>query len=159
MLISLLCVSGSAFSQADQPGLAERRAIAAFAADVWPRYEAEIQKQAGFPVPITLDFDSLSLPGLADSYASEDYLRKPIIDPILKAVGSIAATDIGKAALRDGLKSIVVRYDEKTAPASNYRDGVSMKDGVLTINWKPYNNVEDVEERTKALVQTIEAAL
>lgn len=159
LLIGLLCASGPITTHAQDAGLAERRAIATYAADIWPRYEAEIQGLAGFPVPITLDLKSLALPGLADSYASEDYLRKPVIDPILQAVGTITATDIGRTALKDGLKSIVIHYDEKTAPSSNYRDGVSMENGVLSINWKPFTNVDDVEPRAMALINALEAAL
>lgn len=34
-----------------------------------------------------------------------------------------------------------------------------MEDGVLTINWKPYTNVDDVEPRALALLSVIEAAI
>lgn len=158
-LVGMFCLCAPVGALAEGLGLAERRAIAAYATDVWPKYQLEIQDLAGFPVTINLDTQSLALPGLADSYASDDYLRKPIIDPILQAIGTITATQIGRAALKDGLKSIVIRYDEASAPSSNYSDGVTMEDGILNINWKPYTNVDDVEPRALAILSVIEPAL
>lgn len=158
-LVGFFCSSAPVAALAQNLGLAERRAIAAYATDIWPKYELEIQELAGFPVTINLDTKSLALPGLADSYARDDYLRKPIIDPILQAIGTITATEIGRNALRDGLKSIVIHYDEMSAPSSNYKDGVDMEGGVLTINWKPYTNVDDVEARALAILSVIEPAI
>ncbi|MGO1164680.1 hypothetical protein [Brucella pseudogrignonensis] len=158
-LVGILCSSAPVAALAENLGLAERRAIAAYSTDIWPKYELEIQDLAGFPVAIDLDTQSLALPGLADSYASDDYLRKPIIDPILQAIGTITATEIGRTALKDGLKKIVIHYDETSAPSSNYKDGVNMEDGVLTINWKPYTNIDDVEARALALLNVIEPAI
>ncbi|MGU3575497.1 hypothetical protein ACLBWZ_08185 [Brucellaceae bacterium C25G] len=158
-LVGIFFASAPVAAFAQDLGLAERRAVAAYTTDVWPKYEKEIQDLAGFPVVIKLDMNSLAMPGLADSYASDDYLRKPIIDPVLQAIGTITATDIGRTALKDGLKSIVIHYDEATAPASNYKNGLKMEDGVLTINWKPYTNVDDVEPRALALISVIEPAI
>ncbi len=158
-LVGIFCSSAPVAALAQNLGLAERRAIAAYSTDIWPKYELEIQDLAGFPVTINLDSKSLALPGLADSYADDDYLRKPIIDPILQAIGAITATEIGRAALKDGLKTIVIHYDETSAPSSNYKDGVNMIAGVLTINWKPYTNVDDVEARDLALLSVIEPVI
>ncbi|NKB84496.1 hypothetical protein CEV33_3562 [Brucella grignonensis] len=158
-LVGIFCSSAPIAAFAQNIGLAERRAIAAYATDIWPKYELEIQDLAGFPVTIDLNTKSLALPGLADSYASDDYLRKPIIDPILQAIGTITVTETGRAALKEGLKSIVIHYDETSAPSSNYKDGLKMEDGVLTINWKPYTNVDDVEPRALAILSVIESAI
>lgn len=158
-LVGALYTSAPLAAFAENLGLAERRSIAAYATDIWPKYETEIQQLAGFPVAITLDTNSIALPGLADFYASDDYLRKPIIDPILQMIGTITATEMGRTALKDGLRSIVIRYDEQSAPSSNYKDGVHMEDGMLTINWKPYTNVDDVEARASAILSVIEPAI
>jgi hypothetical protein len=148
-----------ATSPAQEAGLAERRAIAAYAKDIWPPLEKSIQDAASFAVPVTLDQKSLALPGLADSYASDDYLRKTIIDPLTQSLAEIASSDIGKQALQEKLKSIFIHFDEASAPVSNYADGVSFEDGVLTLNWKPLTNVDDVEPRTKALTTVLEQKL
>lgn len=158
-LVGIVCAAASTAGLAQGVGLAERRAITDYEKDVWPKYEREIQDLAGFPVAIILDAKTLALPGLADSYSSDDYLRKPIIDPLLQAIGTITVTEIGRTALKDGLRSIVIHYDETTAPSSNYRGGVKMENGVLTINWKPNSNIDDVEPRASALLSVIESSI
>lgn len=158
-LLSLLLPLAPVVSHAQEAGLAERRAIAAYAKDVWPQYEKSIQDAAGFPVAIELNLNSLALPGYADSYANPDYLQNTVIEPVIRSFKAIAADDMGKTALKEKLKSVVILYDEKTAPASNYADGLTFEDGKLTINWKPFSNTGDIEPRTKALTTLLESKL
>ncbi|WP_421405432.1 hypothetical protein [Agrobacterium fabrum] len=157
--LSSLLVLTPALVSAEDAGLAERRAISAYAKDVWPPLEKSIQDAAGFPVAVTLDLKTLALPGYADSYAADDYLRKPVIDPIIKALSAIASDEIGKQALKDKLKSVVIFYDEATAPTSAYRDGVTFLDGTLKVNWKPFTNADDLEPRVEALTKVLESNL
>lgn len=140
-------------------GLAERRAMAAYSTDVWPSLEKKIQEAAGFPVAVSLDANSLALQGYADAYAQDDYLRKPVVDPVIDALSKIASDDMGKAALKEKLKSIVIFYDEATAPASNYADGLSFADGTLKVNWKPFTNVDDLDARVAAITTLLESNL
>lgn len=157
--LSALLVLTPAVISAQEAGLAERRAIAAYAKDMWPALEKSIQDAAGFPVAVTLDLKTLALPGYADSYAADDYLRKPVIDPVIRALSGIASDEIGKQALKDKLKSVVIFYDEATAPASAYRDGVTFADGTLKVNWKPFTNVDDLDARVEALTKVLESNL
>lgn len=158
-LLSLLLPFTIVSAHAQEAGLAERRAIAAYAKDVWPASEKSIQDAAGFPVAIELDLNSLALPGLADSYANADYLQNTVIEPVISSFKAITADEMGKAALTDKLKSVTILYDEKTAPASNYADGLTFENGKLTINWKPFSNAGDIEPRTKALTTLLESKL
>ena len=66
---------------------------------------------------------------------------------------------MGKQALAAELKKIVVHYDEATAPGSAYANGVSFAEGVLTLNFVPYNNVDDVDARAAAIQKALEAGL
>ena len=77
----------------------------------------------------------------------------------MAALNSITAAPMGRDALKAKLQRIHVRFDEKTAPASNYPNGLSFVNGVLDINWRPYSNTADVEDRTKALTQIMEKNL
>ena len=61
-----------------------------------------------------------------------------------------------KDALKQKLKSLRVRFDEKTAPASNYPNGVKFEDGVLEANWRPYSNTAGLKERAEAVQQILE---
>ncbi len=156
---ALLLAPASHVLAQSEGGLAERRAIQAYSKDVWPPLERAIQDAAGFPVPVALDMKSLALPGYAQSYGSDDYLRKPIIDPLIQALSSIASDDLGKQALKEKLTSIDILYDEASAPSSNYEEGVSFSGGVLTLNWKPFANVDDLEPRVTAITSVLEKNL
>ncbi len=146
-------------SLAQEAGLAERRAMAAYSKDIRPSIEKSIQEAAGFPVAVSLDLGRLALPGYADTYKSDDYLRKPIIDPLLKSLAAISHDEMGKEAIQSKLKRIVITYDEATAPTSNYENGIIFESGNLTINWKPFTNVDDLEARSQALPKVLESNL
>jgi len=152
----LLAPSSVVFAQI---GLSERRAITAYRQDKWPPVEAEIRKAAGFDVPVDVEWDQLTLPGDASHYADEEYYGKTIFQPLVAALNSITADKIERDALKTTLQRIHVRFDEKTAPASNYPNGLSFEDGVLDINWRPYSNTAHVEDRTKALTQIMKKNL
>lgn len=158
-LLSLLLPLAPLTSHAQESGLAERRAIAAYAKDIWPAAEKSIQDAAAFPVAIELNLNSLALAGYADSYADADYLKNTVIEPLIRSFQAITIDEMGKTALKDKLKSVTILYDEKTAPASNYADGLTFEDGKLTINWKPFSNAGDIEPRTKALTTLLESKL
>lgn len=159
LFFSAFVIMAPIASLAQEAGLAERRAMAAYSKDVWPSIEKSIQEAAGFPVAVSLDLGRLALPGYADSYKSDDYLRKPIIDPLLKSLAAISQDEMGKEALQSKLKKIVITYDEATAPASNYENGVVFESGNLTINWKPFTNIDDLESRSKAVTKVLESNL
>lgn len=142
-----------------QAGLAERRAIAAYRQEKWPSIEQGIRKAAGFDVPIEVEWDQLTLPGDAAHYGEDAYYGKTIFQPLTAALTSITADQMGRDALKAKLQRIHVRFDDKTAPASNYPNGLGFQNGVLDINWRPFSNVADVEDRTKALTQVMEKNL
>ena len=156
LALVLLTPSSAVFAQV---GLAERRAIAAYRQDKWPPIELAIRKAAGFEVPVDVEWDQLTIPGDAAHYADDEYYGKTIFQPLVAALNSITADQMGRDALKAKLQRIHVRFDEKTAPASNYPNGLSFVNGVLDINWRPYSNTADVEDRTKALTQIMEKNL
>jgi hypothetical protein len=140
-------------------GLAERRAIAAYRQEQYPAIEQGIQQAAGFAVPVEVEWDQITLPGDAAYYARDDYFGKTIFEPLTAALRSITADAMGRDALRAKLQRIHVRFDEKTAPASNYPNGLAFRDGVLDINWRPYSNTADLQDRTQAITQLLERSL
>ena len=152
----LLAPSTGVFAQV---GLAERRAIAAYRQQNWPPIEQAIRGAAKFDVPIDVEWDQLTIPGDASHYADDDYFGKTIFEPLIAALNNITSDQMGRDALKAKLQRIHVRFDEKTAPASNYPNGLSFKNGVLDINWRPYSNTADVLDRTKALTQIMEQNL
>ena len=156
LTLVLLAPSSAVFAQV---GLAERRAIAAYRQDKWPPIEAAIRKAAGFDVPVDVEWDQLTIPGDASHYADDEYYGKTIFQPLVAALNGITTDQMGRDSLKAKLQRIHVRYDEKTAPASNYANGLSFQNGTLDINWRPYANTADVADRTKALTQILEKNL
>ncbi|MBE9603608.1 hypothetical protein IAI18_01945 [Acetobacteraceae bacterium H6797] len=145
--------------RAQSLGLAERRALAAYRQEKYPAIEAGIQQAAGFPVPVEVEWEQLAQPGDAAHYAHDDYFLKTIFEPLTAALRNITTDAMGRDALKAKLQRIHIRFDDKTAPASNYPNGLSFKDGTLDINWRPYSNAADVKERTQAITQLLERNL
>lgn len=158
LVVGLLAgvTTGAAFAD---PSLAERRAIAAYEQGTYAAQLKDIQTAAGFAVPLEVNWNSIALPDQADAYASEDFWTNVFFVPLKQALSSVTADAMGKQALQEKLKKIVVHFDEATAPASDYVAGVNFKEGVLTLNFRPYTNSGDTEARAKAIQSTLEAAL
>lgn len=140
-------------------GLAERRAIAAYKESRYPAQEKAIQDAAGFAVPVEVAWDQLTVEGDAKYYSSPDYFEKTIFEPVAAGLKEVAKDQMGRDALREKLKSIRIRFDPKTAPASNYPLGLKFEGGVLDVNWRPYANVADFKERVEAVVKVLEKNL
>lgn len=141
------------------PALAERRAIAAYQSDVYAGQLQAIQAAAGFEVPVEVQWDSLAIPGQAANFGLESFWTDVYFTPLTRALKAVTADDLGKQALAGKLKSIQVRYDEASAPASAYADGVQFDDGVLTVNFRPFTNPDDVDARAQAIQQALEDQL
>ncbi|KQP40073.1 hypothetical protein ASF49_21470 [Methylobacterium sp. Leaf104] len=140
-------------------GLAERRAIAAYRQDRYPALEKAIQEAAGFPVPVEVAWDQLTIPGDAKYYSDPGFFEKTIFEPIAAGLKEVAKDTMGREALAQKLKTIRVRFDEKTAPASNYPNGLTFTGGVLDVNWRPFANVADFKDRVEAVVKVLEKGL
>lgn len=140
-------------------GLAERRAITAYRQDRYPALEKAIQEAAGFPVPVEVAWDQLTIPGDAKYYADDGYFGKTIFEPLAAGLREVGKDQIGRDALGQKLRTIRVRFDEKTAPASNYPNGLKFEAGILDVNWRPFANVSDFKERVEAVTQVLEKNL
>src|SRR5262249_26468781 len=116
-------------------GLAERRAVEQFKSNDYPNWKAKIDQATGFEVPVEVAWEELAV---ADQYASSlgDFFPKVYFQPMVDALNAITIDDLGRNAIRDGLKKIVVRNTDQYASTS----GFSFEDGVLTIDHKPYVN-------------------
>jgi hypothetical protein len=73
--------------------------------------------------------------------------------PLVAALTAITVDDIGKTAVREGLKKIIVRNTDKYVSTT----GFTFADGVLTLDHKPHTNIDDVDQRAKGLQQMLES--
>lgn len=134
-------------------GLAERRALAQFQADSYPGWKTKIDEVAGFDVAVEVEWDSLGIADYASSYA--EFFPKVYFEPLVGALAAVAVDEMGRDALRAGLRKVVIRNSgEYSSPR-----GFSFESGALTIDHKPATNIDDGNERTTALVDLLEANL
>jgi hypothetical protein len=144
--------------EADRLGLAERRAIKQYQEKIYPDLKKKIDESAGFDLAVDVNWESIATPGEADKYEEEGYWTKIYFEPLAAALKSITGDDLGKKALKEKLKKVVIHCDEN-APASNYGSALKFDDGALTINWRQYSNAGDVKERVDALRKLLESKL
>lgn len=134
-------------------GLAERRAAERFKTDEFPDWKAKIDEAAGFDLPVEVAWDELAAADYADQY--DTFFPKVYFRPMVDALAAITIDEMGKSALREGLGKVVVRNTEQYSSTS----GFSLEGGVLTIDHKPYSNVEYEAERAKGLQKLLESSL
>ena len=133
-------------------GLAERRATLEFQTTLYPGLKKQIDDAAGFEVPMEINWDSLAEPNEARIY--NEYWAKIYFEPLIAALKSVCADDLGKQALKDSLKKVEILrtgqyYDGK---------GFSYEAGVLKLDDK-LTNVDHIQDRTDAIISTLEKAL
>ena len=134
-------------------GLQEKRLIKDFQEAKLPGLMKEIQ---GFvSCPVEIDWDSLAKgDGVDVSYWSESW-EKVYFKPILDGFKDIARDDMGRQALKDGIKKILICNRSESARPGSF----SFDDGVLKIDHMPFTNVDDTSDRTSHIVQIVSKAL
>ncbi|MCP3136297.1 hypothetical protein [Pyxidicoccus xibeiensis] len=135
-------------------GLAERRAAKQFEETQYPKLKQQIDQAAHFDVPVDVNWQTLAIDGSAHLY--EECFPKVYFLPLVEALQAICIDDMGREALKEKLKRIVIR---NTADTSNADYMVTFEDGVLTLDHLPTTNIDDVKDRKKAIQTKLEAAL
>jgi hypothetical protein len=160
LTLLILTISSMSISQ-ESLGLAERRAIKEYQETQFPEILKGIEAAAGFALPLEVKWEQIAIVGQSNAYKEDIYWGTTIFEPLKRALASITSDKMGKDALKAKFKKVLITYNEKTAPASNFPNGLTWDKGVLTINWQPYSNVDEtfVVERVKALKDLIESKL
>lgn len=145
-------------------GLAERRALQSYQNEQLPKLLKGLHQAAGFDVPVDIDWDSMTVDGVNFVGSEKVYFTDIFFLPLTDALKAITVDDMGKQALKKGLKKIVMKFDKNTAPISNYESGWTFENGVLTINYEPGVNsggpdTSYYRERVLALQKILEAKL
>ncbi len=130
-------------------GLAERRAVKNYSESDYPKVKAKIDAVAGFDVPFDIAWDTLTEDDSA--HLLENSIPKVYFNPILEAFREIAIDDMGKEALADGVKSVVVRWTGEKK--------ISFEDGVLTVDHSPISNIDYWERRRDEIQEALEDSL
>ena len=134
-------------------GLAERRASKEFQDKTYPALQAEIQKLAGTPLPIEINWEQLAKEESAHLYAESwpDLYFKPVIE----ALRQITRDQMGKDAIKDGLKKIEIRNSKGAYSPHN---AITFENGTLAID-HDLSNVGDTQGRTDYIIEILEKKL
>lgn len=138
-----------------EPSLVERRAITAYQQNTFPAYQKQIQAAAGFALALDVQWNAIARPGEAENYGKDEYWTKVYFIPLKDALAAVASDAMGKQALAAKLKRVVITNDD------NGDRGAVFGNGVLTLNYPPYANVDEtpVKERAKKIQTALEEAL
>ncbi len=130
-------------------GLAERRAIKAFQDNKFATLKKELDKAAGKEVVLEVDWDSLAIEDYADSY--DEYLPKVFFKPLIEAIKAITFDDMGKEAIQEGLKKVVIRHSGKRQ--------ATFENGLMVLDQSPNSNVDYWEDRRNEWQKILEKGL
>jgi hypothetical protein len=130
-------------------GLAERRAVKAFAEGKYLKLKQEIDAAAGFEVPVEVNWDSLAVDDYAHLY--EEAFNKVYFRPLLDAIKAIGIDDLGKAALKSDLKQIVIEDSGSSNP--------TFQSGILTLKYHAVSNLDYWMDRKKDIQSVLEKGL
>jgi hypothetical protein len=132
---------------------AESRAVRGFEKNTYPALREAIVAEAGFEIPIEVDWPSLAAEGWSHIY--ERAFPKVYFLPIIGALKSYAAQGQDRKEPRSFLKKIVVRNSGRYFSPS----GISYDDGALVIDHQPQANVDEEEgERADRILELLEDA-
>jgi hypothetical protein len=135
-------------------GLAERRAAKEFETKRFTQFKKDIDAAAGFEVPIEVKWETLQKEG--ESHLYDDCWGKVYFQPLIQAFRAITIDDMGKEALKGGLKSVTIVNRSDVS----YADYCATFDqGVLQIDHQPTTNVDDVDQRANAIQKLLESKL
>ncbi|WP_225413826.1 hypothetical protein [Stigmatella hybrida] len=135
-------------------GLAERRAAKEFETKRFPQFKKDIDEAAGFSVPVTVHWDTLALEEQTQLY--DECWPKVYFEPLIAALKGITVDDMGKEALKGGLKKIEIQnrtdiiYGDRMA---------TFEGGTLVLDHKPHTNVDDIQQRTDSIRKLLESKL
>jgi hypothetical protein len=134
-------------------GLKEKRAVKEFEDNVLPKLRASLNEIAGFDVEMEIDFDVLAEDDMGHLYS--EAWPSIFFTPVEKAFKQICSDDLGKGALKDCFKKLVVTNKSDVFG----QQSISFADGVLTIDHKPFSNIDDVNPRAKWVQEALEKGL
>ncbi|MBU0550450.1 hypothetical protein KKB55_22640 [Myxococcota bacterium] len=127
-------------------GLKERRAISDFQNNKFPDLEKEVREAAGMDVPIEVDWVSLAIEGAAHHY--EESFPEMYFKPLVAALKSITADEMGLNALKGSLKKIVIQNKAGISYSGKF---ATFSDGILTLDHKPTTNLQQAKDREDVL--------
>ncbi|WP_341221911.1 DUF6882 domain-containing protein [Polaribacter atrinae] len=135
-------------------GLKEKRIIQAFQKELFPALETEINKAAGFAVPLEISWNTLMEDRFSHLY--NDTFPKIFFLPLIEAFKAICVDDMGVELLQAGLKNVVIINENEE---HNLDRAITFEEGVLKINHSPVVNADAVDRKTARIISLLEEKL
>ncbi|GAA4234713.1 hypothetical protein GCM10022291_14790 [Postechiella marina] len=132
-------------------GLKENRFTKTFQDEQFPELKAQIIEAASFNVALNIEWSTLFEDRFLHLY--NDSYPKIYFIPLIEAFKAITADNMGKEALTQSLKEIRIT---NTKDHHNPTHAYTFANGVLTVDHSPIMNADQVENRTKTLVNLLE---
>ncbi len=130
-------------------GLVERRAIKTFTEGQYLQLKQEIDTAAGFEVTIEVNWDSLATEDYAHLY--EEAFPQVYFRPLIGAIKAITIDDLGREALKTGLKQILIDNRGSSWP--------TLEAGVLTLPFDAVANLDAWADRQQSIEDVLEKGL
>lgn len=135
-------------------GLAEKRAMLTFQQNQLEPLKAKLFEAIGFEVPLEIDFESLTIEN-GDTYYAEG-MTKVFFEPLTAACKNICSDELGKNALKSGLKKIIIcNKSGHYSPEAAFK----LEAGTLSLDHHTTTNLGDVLRRTEFLQNMLEKAM
>ncbi len=135
-------------------GLKEKRVVKEFQDEHYENYKKQVNEAAKFDVNMEVDWDSLAVEGSSHLYL--ECWPKVYFQPLIQALQLITADDMGAEALKESLKGIVIKNNSDCSNASRW---CQFENGIITLDHKPTTNVDQIDDRAKALQSQLEDSL
>lgn len=135
-------------------GLAERRIAKTFQENEYQNFLKEIRSVVGKDVDVDVAWDTLSEDGMSHMY--EEAWPQVYFQPLIKALESICADDMGKEAIADELQKVVIKNEGGVSSASNWS---TFENKTLTLDHKPITNLGNLNDRAAAVQTLLENSL
>jgi len=135
-------------------GLKERRAIKAFEEGDYKKLVSQIQEVAAKQLDVEVDWEDLAVEDMDHLY--ETALPKVYFQPVIMALEKICFDEMGKEALAGGLDKIVIQNKKDSHLVEGWAE---LENKVLTLDIKPFTNIDYISERAEALQATLEKNL
>lgn len=137
-------------------GLAQKRILEDLKTNVMPKWKQDLDKAAGFPLQLEIKWETI----IDDTRDNKDqYIESMLsvyISPLEKLLKNICTDDMGKNALKENLKSVLIIGTQDYSPGAS-----TFEKGTLTLNHHPFTNTgsSDSNERAEAWRKMVEAKL
>jgi hypothetical protein len=103
--------------------LQERRLIQQYTNTLLPQVQADLKQACGGDIEVSVEWD-----GFESDMAALERLPSQCFDRLVTAIGWVCKEEIGKAAMREKVRQVVVR-NVGTAAERN----LALSDGILTV--------------------------